>query len=145
MRAIPLLITAALLAACSPAKKEEAAAPPPPPPPYATYAGNWSTSAMITGTKDPVPTTMMITADGMGSTMSLKDRPNVPITVSMSGDSLVVTSAEYESVLRKGVMVSTRVASVMEGDMMKGNVEATYTTPKGPEVVKGTSESKRAP
>jgi hypothetical protein len=145
MRSIPLLIAVALLAACAPKEEKPAAEAAPPPPPYAMYAGNWSTTAMLEGTKAPVPTTMTITADGVGSTMSLTDRPNVPITVSMSGDSLVVTTAEYESVLRKGVMVTSRVASVMEGDMMKGNVEATYKTAKGPEMVKGTSESKRAP
>jgi hypothetical protein len=145
MRSISLLLAVALLAGCAPKEEQPAAEPMPPAAPYAAYEGAWSTTSMVDGTADPVVGSMTLTADGVGSTMSLPDRPNIPITVSMSGDSLVVTTAEYESVLRKGVMVTTRVASVMDGAMMKGNLEASYTTPDGPQVVKGTSESKRAP
>lgn len=146
MRSISLLLVVGLLAACAPKEEPPAAEPAPPaaPAPYAAYAGSWNSSTMVDGTAEPVIGSMTLTADGAGSMMSLPDRPNIPITVSMSGDSLVVTTAEYESVLRKGVMVTTRVASVMEGDMMKGSLEATYQTPNGPQVVKGTSESKRA-
>lgn len=141
MRFIPLLLAVALMAACAPKEEQSAAESAP----YAAYVGNWSSMSMMDGTTDPVPGTMTVTADGVGSTMSLPDRPNISITLSKSGDSLVVTTAEYESVLRTGVMVSTRVASVMAGDMMQGNVEATYQTSDGPLLVRGTSESKRAP
>jgi hypothetical protein len=145
MRSISLLLAVAIVAACAPKEEPPTAEPAPPAAPYAAYAGTWSTSSMVEGTPDPVIGSMTVMADGVGSTMSLPDRPNIPITVAMSGDSLVVTTAEYESVLRKGVMVTTRVASVMDGATMKGSLEATYKTPNGPLVVKGTSESKRAP
>jgi hypothetical protein len=148
MRSISLLLAIALLAACAPKEEQPTAEVAPPATqaaPYAAYEGSWSSTSMVDGTADPVAGTMMLTGDGVGSTMSLPDRPNIPITLSMSGDSLVVTTAEYESVLRKGVMVTTRVASVMDGAMLKGSLEATYQTPNGPLVVKGTSESKRAP
>lgn len=145
MRSISLLLAVALLAACAPKEEQPAAEVAPPAAPYAAYEGAWNSTSTVEGTPDPVAGTMTVTADGVGSTMSLPDRPNIPITLSMSGDSLVVTTAEYESVLRKGVMVTTRVASVMDGAVLKGSLEATYQTPNGPLVVKGTSESKRAP
>ncbi|MDH5235804.1 MAG: hypothetical protein OEW77_12685 [Gemmatimonadota bacterium] len=145
MRSVPLLLTLALLAACAPKEEKPAAETAPPPPPYAAFAGTWATATTIEGVKDPVQATLTITADGAGSSMSLEGRPNIALTLSMSGDSLIATSAEYESVLRKGVMVTTRSANVMQGDMMMGSMEATYKTPAGPELVKGTSESKRAP
>lgn len=77
------------------------------------------------------------TADGTW-TMSLEGRPNIAVTASVSGDSLVGQSAEYESVLRPGVMVSVRTASVLSNGMLVGNLVATYKTPTGDQVVRGT-------
>lgn len=141
-----ILAAAALLAACAPAEEAEPmpeAAPPAPS--LADFAGTWTSSATLEGVAAPVPSTLMVTADGMNSTMSLDQRPNIALTVSMSGDSLVAVTAEYESVLRKGVMVATRTASVLKDGKMMGNVIATYRTPNGPEVVMGTIEGTRAP
>jgi hypothetical protein len=98
----------------------------------------------LTGVANPVPSTLTVNADGTAS-MSLEGRPNVAVTTSISGDSLIAESAEYESVLRKGVMVTTRVAAVMSGNTMNGNMIATYKTPAGPEVVNGTITGTRNP
>lgn len=151
--ALALLVLAALTA-CAPkegAKTETTAmAPAPAMAPAAktpaSFAGTWSTTATLEGTAKPVPSTLTGSADGATWTVSLEGRPNVAATASMSGDSLVIQSAEYESVLRKGVMVTTRTASVMsDNTMMMGNMVASYKTPKGVEEVKGTIMSTRAP
>jgi hypothetical protein len=82
---------------------------------------------------------MMITADGAGSVLSLEGRPNIPLTVSMSGDSVITQSAEYESVLRAGTMVTVRTAAVRGADgSLNGNMAATYKTAEGEQVVNGT-------
>jgi len=136
------------IAACAPKEKpaEPPAAPPPPPPApsVADYAGTWNTTVTMTGAKAPVETQLVSAADGSW-TMVAKDRAPVPLTMSMSGDSLIAVSAEYESLIRKGVMVSIRTASVRSGDSMNGVVVATYKTKKGDEVVNGTMTATKAP
>lgn len=144
MRYPVLAASFVLLVAC--AKNEpapEAAAPPPAPPALtpADFAGTWNTSVTLTGVEKPVETVLTGSADGMTWTMSAAGRDPVSLTASMTGDSLVLVSAEYESFIRKGVMVSTRVASVKSGEMLMGSAVATYKTKAGAEVVTGTSHS----
>ena len=145
MRAIALLLTAAVLTACA-AKEEEAPAPAPPAAPtVADFAGTWNVKSVLEGTPDTVPSTLTGTADPASWTMSLEGRPNIPVTISISGDSLVGQSAEYESVLRKGVMVTVRTASVLSNGTLMGNLVATYKTPEGEQVVRGTLTGTKAP
>ena len=144
MRAIAFLLTAALLTACA-AKEEEAPAPAPPAAPtLADFAGTWTVKSVLEGTPDTVTSTMTGTADPASWTLTLEGRPNVALTVSLVGDSLVGQSAEYESILRKGVMVSVRTAGVLSNGALVGNVVATYKTPTGEQVVRGTSTSTKA-
>lgn len=147
MRLIGLMALGAVLAACSPAGKagdENAAPAAAATPSVADFAGTWNGEAMVDGTPNLVKSVVTLGADGSG-TMTLEGRSAIPVTVSMSGDSLVVVSAEYESVLRPGVMVTTRVAQVRVDGMMKGNMIATYKMPDGPTEVKGTWSSTKAP
>jgi len=145
MRAIAVLLTAAVLTACA-AKEEEAPAPAPPAAPtLADFAGTWNVKSVLEGTPDTVPSTLSGTADAASWTMSLEGRPNVPVTVSIVGDSLVGQSAEYESVLRKGVMVTVRTASVLSNGALVGNLVAAYKTPTGDQVVRGTLTGTKAP
>jgi hypothetical protein len=136
MRAVAALLTAALLSACAP--KEEAPPPPPAAPTVADFAGTWNLSSVLEGTPDTVKSTLTGSADGSTWTLSLEGRPNVPVTASIVGDSLVGQSAEYESVLRAGVMVTVRTATVMSNGTLVGNLVATYKTPTGEQVVQGT-------
>jgi hypothetical protein len=158
MRTAQVLLTLTLLAGCaggdtaadSAAAAESAAAaaaaatPAAPARTVADFAGTWQTSATLTGVANPVPSTLTINADGTAS-MTLEGRQNIAVTTSISGDSLVTESAEYESVLRKGVMVTTRTAAVMSGNTMNGTIVATYKTPAGPEVVNGTITGTKNP
>lgn len=148
MRRVAVVLSFTLLTACAPKDEapaaEDAAVQAPAAPTIADFAGNYAVTAII-GT-DTVPSTMMLTADGTGSTMSLEGRPNIALTVSMSGDSLVTQSAEYESVLQAGTMVSVRTAAVRGADGgMTGNMVATYKATGGDTVANGTITATRTP
>ena len=118
MRPLVAVLALTLVVACGgaeeeapPAQPAAAAAPAPTP---ADFAGTWQVASVLEGTPDTVRSTMTGSPDGSTWTMSLEGRPNIPLTVSMMGDSLIGQSAEYESVLRAGVMVTVRTASVMQ-------------------------------
>lgn len=143
-----LALSLVALTACAPKDDapaaDEAAVQAPAAPTLADFAGNYAVTAII-GT-DTVSSTMMMTADGTGSTMSLAGRPSVALTVSMSGDSLVTQSAEYESVLQPGTMVTVRTAAVRGADGgMTGNMAATYKAAGGDRVANGTTTATRTP
>ena len=142
MRLIAALLSFTVLVACAP-KEEEAA--PPATLTLADFAGTWQLASVLEGTPDTVRSTLTGTADAASWTMTLEGRPNIPVTVSVVGDSLIGQTAEYESILRAGVMVTVRTASVMMGDMLHGNLVATYRTPTGEQVVRGTMTGTKAP
>lgn len=153
------LIVLSLLAACGGAKDaatdsgaaataaadSSAMSPMASAPTMADFAGTWQMQSMLEGVEKPVPSTIVGSADGSTWTISLEGRPNVPMQASMSGDSLVTQTAEYESVLRKGVMVTVRTATVLNNGAMTGKMIATYKTPTGQEVVNGTITGTRNP
>lgn len=154
-RTVQGLLVLSLLAACgtkdeAPADSMTAMSPAPATaaaaaPTVADFAGTWQLSSTLEGVEKPVPSTLVGSADGSTWTNSLEGRPNLAMTASMSGDSLVTQTAEYESVLRKGVMVTVRTAAVMVNGAMTGNMVATYKTATGTEVVKGTVSGTRTP
>jgi hypothetical protein len=145
MRVPTTLLTIAFLAACGGAEDSAPAdeMPTAEAPTMAAFVGTWALTATIEGTPDPVPVGVTGTADG-AFTMTLPDREPMAVQVSMSGDSLVMMVPEYESVIRDGVMVSTRSAVVVDGDQMMGTLTATYRTPEGEEVVPGTITGSRS-
>jgi hypothetical protein len=135
------------LSACAQDQTEELASPSPasvvPIISVADFVGTWSGMANLPGSA-PVESVITVAGDGSG-TLVLPDRDPIPMQLSISGDSLVGVAAEYESVLRPGVRVLTRVASVRSGDSLSGSVVATYRTPGGDEVVVGTTQFERTP
>jgi hypothetical protein len=147
MRFAVALLAVAAAVGC--AKKEEpapdsAAMAAPAAPTVADYAGTWNISSVLEGTPDTVKSTITVSPDG-SCNLTLEGRPNVACTTSMSGDSLVTQSAEYESVLRKGVKVTVRTAAVMSGGAMNGTLIANYKMPTGDQVVNGTITGTKAP
>ena len=142
-----VLAASLLFLACAPKEKAPEPAAPPPPPPAPTvadFAGTWNATTSMTGTEKPVEAQMVVNADGTGP-LNAPGRDPIPLTLSMSGDSLVAVSAEYESLIRKGVKVVARFATHRGGDELHGTVVATYKTTKGDEVVNGTLTAKKAP
>jgi len=138
MRFASAVLLALSLVACGPADAPVEEAPmTPAAPTLADFAGTWSNSSILTGVADPVASTMTGTADGVW-TMSLEGRDAIPMTVTIVGDSLIAETAEYESILRAGVMVTVRTAAVLHDGMLMGNLTATYKTEGVSETVPGT-------
>jgi hypothetical protein len=109
----------------------------------AQFAGTWSNVVTLEGVDEPVPSTMSGSTAGDDWTLSLPGRENIPVQVHMKGDSLIGQSAEYESILRPGVMVDVRTASVLRDGGLVGNVVSTYRTANGEERVRGTMRGTR--
>jgi hypothetical protein len=147
MRFMSSLIILLTMSACGPGEEEMPAAEEPAAAPVTAvitasdFHGTWEGQAMLEGTPDPVPVTME--GANSGWTMTLPDRDPVALTTSMSGDSLVLVSEPYESVLQDGVTVHTRSAVVLQNGRMVGSLTATYMTPEGERVVPGTMEASR--
>ena len=135
MRAIPILLVTAALTACG--GTEDAPPAPAEGPMVSDFAGTWQVTARLDGVADPVASVMTCSADG-SCTLTLPDRPPMALGVSMSGDSLIGETAEYESVIREGVMVSIRTAMMRQGDEVTGKMLASYRTADGTELVNGT-------
>jgi hypothetical protein len=137
-----------LVAACggdssdAPAMDEAAATMEATGPSMADLTGTWNLMAMVDGTPDPISVVVEFAADG-SAMMTLPDRDPMAMTVTISGDSIVMQGPEYESVIREGVTVSTRTAAVVDGDMMMGSLTATYQSDEGTEIVGGTMEGTR--
>ena len=141
MRQMTGLLMLLPLAACG---KPAEPPPPPPPPTYADFAGSWDAVTTLDGAPDPVASRLASTPQGGGWTMTLEGREPVPMRVSMAGDSLVLISEPYESVVRTKLQVQVRTAAVLVEGGMQGKVIATYNSPDGQEVVMGTIRGSRA-
>ncbi len=143
-----LLAVAVLSVAC--AKKEAvpaadtaaapatmpAAAAPTPAFSLADAAGKWEyTAKSATGDTVLVTAEMNGTADPNGWTMTFKGRKPQPLKVTVSGDSLMTMMGPYESVLRKGVMVTTEGSVHMMNGKLEGHSVAHYST-KGADSVR---------
>jgi hypothetical protein len=111
-------------------------------PTLADFDGSWLLHAHLDGTPDPVTVRLGGSAVG-GWMMTFEGRQPMAVEVSMAGDSLIMVVPEYESVIRDGVMVSTRTAVVLRDGRMVGKVVAIYRAPDGEEVVGGTIDGER--
>jgi hypothetical protein len=126
-RAVASALVLAATAAGAQATPTKAAAKPPVQLP-AGVAGTWAGKSMV-GPRDSVVTTftMTATADPDGWMLTLPNRPQIRARiVAAGGDSVVTETGPYESVLRKGVQVTTRTTGHYKGDQMTGTFEAKY-------------------
>ena len=143
-----VLAASLLLLACAPKEQAEAPAalpPPPPAPTVADFAGTWNAETVMPGAAAPIKTTLTINADGTGQMVAEGRAEPVPLTYSISGDSLIAVSGEYESLVRKGTMVTIRTANVRGGPGLTGVVYAVYKGAKGEETANGTMTAAKAP
>lgn len=134
MRRYPLAAVVLLVFACAKQEKapaaDSAAAAPPPPPAFslADAAGTWTYVAKsATGDTTLVTAEIAGTADPASWTLSFKGRKPMPLKVTVSGDSLITAAGPYESILRKGVQVSTDGALHMSGGKLVGTTTAHYS------------------
>jgi hypothetical protein len=102
----------------------------------AEAAGTWTYVAKSpAGDTTLVTAELTITADPAGWTILLPGRPAMPVRVTVSGDSVLTATGPYESVLRKGVQVTTDGVLRMSNGRLVGTTTAHYTT-TGPDSVR---------
>jgi hypothetical protein len=153
MRPLAVVLSLAALVACA---KKEAPAPPPPEPPAAppapapislgAVAGTWNFKTMPTNNDSVLVTyTVVATADTSGWTLTFPKRKPMKLQVAVSGDSVMTTSPQYESMLRKGAKVTVNGALHLVGDKLVGTSIGHYTV-TGPDSVRTfRTEGVRAP
>jgi hypothetical protein len=134
MRRLVFVIGAALIVGC--AKKEEPAPEPvvepaapvaPAPIDLAAVAGAWNIQTMgMESDSVLVTSTLVATADTTGWTLTLANRKPFALSISVSGDSVMASSPEYESALRKGVKVHTTTVYHLVGGELIGSTTAHY-------------------
>ena len=156
MRTAALFASAAVVfAACSrgeeAAKADSPAAAPAAAPAPATaalsiadLAGRWSQETRGENSDSVlVRSEINATADPAGWTITLPGRPPMPMKVTVAGDSIVTATGPYESVLRKGVQVTTESVSRMKDGKIVGITMAHYKTSGADSVVKLRTEMTR--
>jgi hypothetical protein len=93
----------------------------------ADLAGKWTQVAMAEGSDSVLVTSELnATADAAGWTITLPGRPPQPVRVSVDGDSITTSTGPYESVLQKGVQVTTTGVSRLVDGKMVGTTIARY-------------------
>jgi len=151
MRRVVILACAAALAACGKTETKapdttKAAPPPPAPIKLADVAGKWSMKAMNeAGDSTLVTYDLVATADTAGWTITFPGRKPVPAHVEASGDSLTIDAGPYESVLRKGVKVTTHTVSRLKDGKLVGTSVAHYSVKTADSVRNIRSEGTKAP
>jgi hypothetical protein len=109
-------------------------------------AGKWKVRSTDEAGGTPVEVELVATDDTSGWTMTGSNGKPVPVrVVAVAGDSIVTEAGPYESFVRKGVQVSTRIVNRLQGGKLVGTIEARYTTKGGDSVVKRLSEGTRVP
>ncbi len=113
----------------------------------ADVAGRWTVRAIPeTGDTTAVVSQLNASADTSGWTMTLPNRPPVATRVVLvSGDSIVTENGPYDSVLRKGVQVTTRSVMRLRDGKLIGNTVARYTTTGPDSVLRLRTEATRTP
>lgn len=113
----------------------------------ASVAGKWTMRTMA-ATSDSVLLTyeMVATGDPTGWVINFANRAPVPIRIlATAGDSIVTEAGPYESMLRKGVKVSTHSVMHLQGDKIVGATVAHYSTTGADSVLNLRTEGTRAP
>jgi hypothetical protein len=144
MRHLVACCCAAVLVGCAKPEQQQAkdttagaaptptAAPTPPPPAgisLADVAGKWQMTTMAEKGDSPlVKYELVATGDTTGWTFNFPKRKPVPAHVAVGGDSIVIDAGPYESVLRKGVQVTTHGVARLQGGKLVGTTVAHYAT-----------------
>jgi hypothetical protein len=148
MRRFAFFWCAAVLAGCTKSEDRSAddrtamdtAAAPETPAPSATIsladvAGKWKVRATDEADGTVVESELTATADTSGWTVTFPNRKPIPVRViAVAGDSIVTEAGPYESVLRKGVQVTSRAVRRLQRGKLVGSSVSRYAT-SGPDSV----------
>lgn len=113
----------------------------------ADVAGKWN----VRGTPEDSDSTivtyeLVATPEASGWVINFPNRAPIDVrVVSVAGDSIVTESGPYESVLRKGVQVTTRVVSRLQDGKLVGTTVARYATTGADSVLRIRFEGTRTP
>jgi hypothetical protein len=113
----------------------------------ADVAGTWKIRSTVEGNeKRTITYDLVATADRSGWSIKFPDRDPIPTrVVAVEGDSIVTESGPFESVLRKGVQVNSRVVLRLQDGKLVGTTTARYQV-SGPDTLARLSlEGTRAP
>jgi len=109
-------------------------------------AGKWKLRTMDDTGGNVVESQLTTTADTSGWTMTRPNGKVIPVhVVAIGGDSVVTEAGPYESALRKGVQVRSRLVLRLDGGKLVGTNEARYTLSGGDSVARRPAEATRAP
>lgn len=113
----------------------------------ADVAGTWNVRSTLEGSESTVVTyDMVATADRSGWSINFPNREPIPVrVVAVEGDSVVTEAGPFESVLRKGVQVSTQVVNRLQGGKLVGTTLAKYAVSGPDTVARLRFEGTRAP
>lgn len=131
-------------AAMAPATEAPAAAPALA---LADVAGKWQFASVPMAGKDtsPTPFVLTATADTSGWTMTFPDKQVVPLKASVSGDSVMLSSAEFTSQRRKSVKVKTETVLRLQDGKLAGMTNAHYATKGADSTLQLRTEGTRMP
>ena len=113
----------------------------------ADVAGTWKVHSTVEGSeRTAVSYDMVATADRSGWSINFPGRKPIPVRiVAVEGDSVVSEAGPFESVLRKGVQVNTRVVSRLKDGKLVGTTTARYQVSGPDTLARLTFEGTRAP
>lgn len=112
----------------------------------ADIAGTWNATATPVGADSvAVSYQMKTSADPAAWTILLPNRPEMPVRVTTDADSIMIANGPYESVLRKGVMVTTESVMRLVDGRLVGTTIARYSGASSDSVVHLRIEATRAP
>jgi glucose/arabinose dehydrogenase len=147
MRSLTLAVGLALLG-CGKAEAPPADAAPPATAglSLADLAGTWSMQNVLEDSaRTVVSYEIMATADPQGWMLHLPNRPPLPLTATVGGDSLVTEAGPFESVLRPGVQVRTRSVVRLVDGKLTGRFVARYEGAGADSMAAGSVEGSRKP
>ena len=141
------LAVACLLLSLGACKKDNTPPPAADTPAAANFAGTWNVTSYNPAGDSITTFVLVATSSDSGWTMTFPGRPAVPVRViSRGGDSVVTMAGPYESVLRRGVQVTTRGTFRVAGDSVHGTTRASYSPATGADsVLMVTSHGVRGP
>jgi hypothetical protein len=156
MRRLVTACCAIALVACNKPKQEPpmestAAAPETPAAPapiaLADIAGKWSVRTMAeSGDSTLVSYELVASGDTSGWSLNFPKRKPVPMrVVAVAGDSVVTEAGPFESVLRKGIKVTTNSVLRLQDGKLVGTTTAHYATSGADSVRNLRMEGTRAP
>jgi hypothetical protein len=112
----------------------------------ADVAGKWSVRSMTESGDSTLVTYELVAADSSGWSLNFPKRKPIPMrVVAVAGDSIVTEAGPFESVLRKGVKVSTNSVMRLQDGKLVGTTIAHYATSGADTVRTLRIEGTRAP